>query len=180
MDSSRLPLPDASKEAARARRRTTTIRLLEYLTSFSENTEPSLRGTEDDPHMGFVAAIQASFVEQTTQLEIESKGRKGLSVAALISGMSADTSSPHLTTGDLARLITRGSSGDSREAQLATIAKRRELLEQSRALSSRGIILSVEGRTHFLEDRKEEADRCLKQADELFREAVLILRTGEE
>lgn len=186
MDSSRSTIAPAQSsstendEVAIARRRTTTIRLLDYLTSFAENTDPGARGTEEDPHMGFVAAIQASYQEQTRQLELEARGRKGVSISALLSGIKSETSSSQITTNDLARLITRGSEESKNGVLQQTIAKRRDLLDRSRRLSVQAVELSGNGRSVFIEGRIEEAKEIFKKADELFREAVLLLRTEDE
>jgi hypothetical protein len=159
------------------RRNTATIRLLECLRSFSHNLKPLDRGTEEDPHFSFVAALQHNFRERTEKLELELRGTKGFSVTRLLGRLNKDTSAS-LTTNDLARLVASGDDpADPRENDFRT---RRESLSRSEALSLEARTLSLEGRERHLSGRGEEAQHMFEQADDLFREAILVLRLSEE
>ncbi len=161
------------------RRTTTTIRLLECLRSFCENVDVAVRGTEEDPHLSFVTALQHNYLERTNRLENDMRGRKGLSVTKLLHSIKQE-SAASLTTKDLARLISGGNQTAQADPQEQLLKHRQESLRESEALSDRAKALSTEAHGKQREGAVDEAKSILAEVDELFRQAVLVLRVSEE
>ena len=180
MDSSRDDHSTAGfPQERRRRRQTTTLRLLDCLVSFGENVEPSVRGTEDDPHLSFVTALQHSFRDRTKKIEFESKVGKGVSIPSLLTRISSD-SSKAITANDLAQMITRGSGENLPNPREAELLSRRATLLTSETLMAQAKGLSLEGRELHLAGKADEAKSRFDEADDLFREAVLALRLADD
>lgn len=177
MDAGRNQVEEGSER--RRRRQTTTLRLLDCLVSFSENVISSDRGTEEDPHLSFVIALQKSFKERTSKLEKESRAGTGVSIPGLLNKISSDKSKT-ITANDLAQMIATG-SGDHHPSPLQEeLLLRKEALRCSESLTDKAKEISLLGRSLFLEGKVDEAKLRFEEADEIFREAVLTLRMAEE